>query len=363
MNTLALAPVWVNRSIGGMPSDPGLVPALRRDALWAALAASVPFYVGIISPDGRLEYLNRTDGLDLPPDFSGKSIAELFPTAAAPLCSAIERVVIRGVGEQLEVPNRLPTRTKWITVHLTPIREAGRVTGVLGLGIDDTDSKQASIELRMSVNALHRLLEEREQMAADLHDGILQSLYGVGLRLEAARVAARSGAQGDQHMDRAIAHLNETMAEIRRFIAVGGSSLAVSANWADTLAGVLRSLAVEGGPSLQLEISPMAARRIPTTDRSEIVFIAREAVSNAVRHARATRITVRLVEVGSGVRLAIEDDGVGFTPGRPTTGLGLLTMTRRAGRMGAILSLDPVAGRGTTVHLDLVAPVDSGTPA
>jgi signal transduction histidine kinase len=111
---------------------------------------------------------------------------------------------------------------------------------------------------------------------------------------------------------------------------------------------------------LHLEISPTAAGRIPAADRSEIVFIAREAVSNAVRHARATRINVRLVEVGSGVRLEIEDDGRGFSADRSTAGLGLLTMTRRAGRMGAILSLHPLEGRGTTVHLDLAAPPGEG---
>jgi signal transduction histidine kinase len=161
-------------------------------------------------------------------------------------------------------------------------------------------------------------------------------------------------------MDRAIALLNETMAEIRHFIAGGGSSPTVGADWTDTLAGVLRSLAVEGGPALQLEISPKAVGRISTADRSEIVFIAREAVSNAVRHAKASKVVVRLTEVEAGVQLAIEDDGIGFPADRPTNGLGLLTMTRRAGRMGAILSLDPVAGRGTTVQLDLAAPVGAG---
>jgi signal transduction histidine kinase len=340
-----------------MTSDPE-----RRDALWAAMAASVPFYLGIVSLDNRLQYLNRTDNLDLPSDFAGKPLVELFPDHAAVLCGAIDRVVIRGIGEQVEIANRLPTRTQWIAIHLTPIREDGRITGVLGLGIDVTDSRHASLELRMSVNALHRLLEEREQMAADLHDGILQSLYGVGLRLEAARAAAKAGTgggHGDHHMDRAIADLNRTMAEIRHFIAVGRSSPRATANWEDTLAGVLRSLIVEGGPSLHLEISPTAAARIPAADRSEIVFIAREAVSNAVRHSGATRIDVRLVESPQGVRLEIEDDGRGFHPDRSTEGLGLLTMTRRAGRMGAILSLSPVENQGTTIHLDLAAAVPS----
>ncbi len=352
---MALATVSAPDSIAGMESDPSTASAPRSDALWTAMTAHVPLYVGIISPDGRLQYLNRTDDLNLPPVFIGKRAADLAPQEAAALDAAIDRVVTLGVGEKLEITNRHPTRTTWIAVHLNPIREAGKVTGVLAVGVDVTEAKQASVELRMSVNALHRLLEEREQLAADLHDGILQSLYGVGLRLEAVRVAAKQSG-GDPHLNRAIAHLNETMAEIRGFIEVGRSSPAVSIHWEDTLAGVLRSLAVEGGPTLHLDISPMAAERVPTADRSEIVFIAREAVSNAVRHAAANRISVRLVELERGIRLEIADDGRGFRADGSTAGLGLLTMTRRAGRMGAILSLDPLEGRGTTVRLDLATP-------
>lgn len=342
-----------------MESDPGQF-ALPKDVVWAALAESVPFYVGIISPDGRLRYLNRTEGGEPPDSFIGKSIGVLVPAAAAKIEEAIGRVVRNGQPEELEVPNLLAAGTQWVAVHLAAIWEAGQVTGVLAIGIDVTESKQASIELRMSVNALHRLLEERERMAADLHDGILQSLYGVGLRLEAIRVAARSGMGAAQHMDRAIAQLNETMAEIRRFIAVGRTSPAVTTNWQDTLAGVLRSLAVEGGPAMTLDLAPEAASRIPVADRSEIVFIAREAVSNALRHADAKRINVRLIEAEGRVRLEIEDDGRGFIDSRPPAGLGLLTMTRRAGRMGAILTIRASPGNGTTVHLDLGAPRRGG---
>lgn len=336
-----------------MPTEgESTIPA--HDALWVNLVGSVPFYLAIFSLDGRLRFLNRTRGPDPPVHFVGQTLGELFPNVPGAE-SMIGRVVESGRPLEVELVGALLTGTQTIATHLTPIVESGKVTGVLGVGVDVTEAKQASIELRMSVNALHRLLEEREQMAADLHDGILQSLYGVGLRLEAARVAARSGAVSDQHMDRAIAQLNDTMTEIRRFLDVGRSSLAVNADWEDTFIGVLRSLTADGGPALTIELDPSATNLIPIADRSDTVFIAREAVSNAVRHSRAQRVNVRLFEEHQTVRLQIEDDGQGFSAeGRgPAAGLGLLTMTRRAGRMGAVLTIQSAPGAGTKVHLDM----------
>lgn len=190
-------------------------------------------------------------------------------------------------------------------------------------------------------------------MAADLHDGILQSLYGVGLRLEAARVAGQNSSGPDQHIDRAIDQLKGTMAEIRGFLDTGRASLAADAGWEDTLTGVLRSLSAEAGPEIAIELCPVAAARVATSDRGDIIFIAREAVSNAVRHGQAKRIRVRLSGEGPAVRLEIEDDGRGLSSGGPAPGLGLLTMTRRAGRMGAALTIQSTPGQGTKVQLDV----------
>lgn len=293
-----------------------------------------------------------TRGAHPPDSYLGQSLAELVPDFAG-IGQLLARVVRTRQREVVELAVAMPSALKALSTHFVPIVEDDHVIGVLAVGLDVTDSKQASIELRMSVNALHRLLEEREQMAADLHDGILQSLYGIGLRLEVARVAGKNNQGTDQHVERAIAQLNETMAEIRRFIDVGRASLSANTRWEDALGGVLRSLTADGGPAIMIELGPAAVARVPNTDQSDVVFIAREAVSNAVRHAKATQIDVRLFEDDLGIRLEIEDNGVGFVKNHPLKGLGLLTMTRRAGRMGAVLTLKSAPRQGTKVTLEM----------
>jgi signal transduction histidine kinase len=312
----------------------------------------VPFYVGTVSPGGVVLSINRA-GSVLAERIVGRAVTELAPSADPSFPTALAAVTGGADAATAEFAFPQASGTRWISCHLVPLRSGGEVSSVLVVGFDATEAKQSGAELRMSVNALHRLLEEREELAADLHDGILQSLYGVGLRLEAARGGARGGDAANPHLDRAIAQLNETMADIRRSITVSRSSLAAASRWEDALAGVLRGLEVEGGPTLVVELAPAAARRVSQDDRGEIVFIAREAVSNAMRHARAKRITVRLALQDANVRLEVEDDGQGFHQDTQLAGLGLLTMTRRAGRMGAILTIQTHPGAGTLVRLDL----------
>ena len=86
------------------------------------------------------------------------------------------------------------------------------------------------------------------------------------------------------------------------------------------------------------------------------MFIAREAVSNAMRHSGSKQVTVKLANEATGVRLEIIDDGRGFRPERFETGLGLLTMVRRAGQIGAVLTRESAEGQGTTVRLELQLP-------
>jgi signal transduction histidine kinase len=214
-----------------------------------------------------------------------------------------------------------------------------------------TEGKQAALELRMTVNALHRAIEAKEQLEADLHDGTLQSLYGAGLQLEAARAAL--GKDAAAHLDPAVKQIRSTMAEIRRYIAAGSGALPTSVPWNEALTGLLRGLEVDGGPTIEMALDRQAIGRVSGPSRSELAFIAREAVSNAVRHAAAKRIVVRLLDDGAQIRLEIEDDGAGF-PTRPRRGgLGLLTMTRRAAQIGGSLRVQTEPGSGTLLRLDL----------
>ena len=335
-------------------APPGDFTGRATEALWRALVDNVPYYVALISPDQRLVYLNRPFGSRPISAFTGRFMAELLPAGSEAGLTALGWILEHGGTERLELPLSGDS-TRWFELHLTAIREPdGGVVGVLAVGIETTERRQTAIELRMSVNALHRLIEAREQISADLHDGILQSLYGVGLRLEAARTAG-TGDPGAilTHLDRAIGQLNDTMKDIRRFIKDDRAPVLMTSEWEDTFAGVLRGLESLGGPRLAIDIDRDAAGRVPARLRSDVVFIAREAVSNAMRHSGAGRVSVTLTQDASRVRLAIEDDGRGFSNQPNGEGFGLLTMTRRAGQIGAVLNVQSNPGGGTAVRIDL----------
>jgi signal transduction histidine kinase len=96
-----------------------------------------------------------------------------------------------------------------------------------------------------------------------------------------------------------------------------------------------------------------AAEQVPPASRSDLLLIAREAVSNAIRHAGASRIMVRLFKEEPKIRLEVDDDGRGLRNKPNDTGVGILTMTRRASRIGATLKLDSTPQSGTLVRVDL----------
>lgn len=338
-----------------MTPEPGSQPSGSSESRWLALTWSVPFYVATFSRDGYLTFLNLAPGIDHPEALVGRHVSELFPQGDGPdVREAIARVV-EGTGPvRLEIPAVLQdNRARWLELHLAPLCEADRIVGALAVGRDVTDSRQAAIELRMSVNALHRVIESREQLEADLHDSVLQSLFGVGLQLEAARSASRASGGASEHLDLAVAQLNATMKEIRQFIADGPGSEPAVTRWDEALAGILRGLEVEGGPRIQLRVDPRAVARVSPVAQSEVASIAREAVNNAVRHARARQIVVRLLDDGPNLRLEVQDDGTGFRLDQEGRGLGMLTMTRRAGKIGARLTVQSGPRAGTLVRLDL----------
>jgi signal transduction histidine kinase len=346
-----------------MTPEPPPHPSGTSESRWQALTRGVPLYVATFSRDGYLTFLNRGQGIDNPAPFLGRHISELLPLGdGLDIRDAIDDVVGGASPVRLEIPAMLQDRMRWLELHLAPLREDERIVGVLAVGLDVTDSRQSAIELRMSVNALHRVIESREQLEADLHDSVLQSLFGVGLRLEAARAAARTnGVPGGGHLDLAVAQLNATMKEIRQFIAEGHSSAPPGTRWDEALAGILRGLEVENGPRIQLRVDPKAVARVSPPDQSDVVSIAREAVNNAVRHARARQIVVRLLDDGPDIRLEVEDDGIGFRPDQDVRGLGMLTMTRRASRIGAMLTVQSSPAMGTLIRLDLpVEEADGG---
>ena len=202
------------------------------------------------------------------------------------------------------------------------------------------------------------LVEERERISMDLHDGVVQTLYATGLGLEAALEdipSAPEAARGA--VEQAVARLHATIADIRHYIfdlraAQRDGSRSLRATLEQLLGGLQGS-----GVELVLdapEVAPEAwdgalSKRV----HWEAWHVAREAVSNALRHSGCRRVRVGLRRMGATLEMAVADDGRGFDPARPVdqTHRGLGNMRRRAEAVGGRLEVASQPGRGTTVTL------------
>jgi signal transduction histidine kinase len=198
--------------------------------------------------------------------------------------------------------------------------------------------------------------EERERLARELHDALNQSLFSLTLT---ARAAARHIATDP---NRAAEELNEiavlsrqAMTELRAVV----DGLRTPDLERDGLVPAIRSLADLLSRVHHIEIEVVADEEPGLEGRAEheVFRIVQEALTNAVRHSQAARVTVTVAN-GDGLDVTIRDDGHGFEPGaRNVRGkrLGLTSMRDRASVLGGRLTIESSPGRGSTVHLEVPA--------
>jgi len=194
------------------------------------------------------------------------------------------------------------------------------------------------------------ILEERNRLARDIHDNLAQGFGAILMQLQAAQRDCAASSAVSQRLDTAIDLARTHLVEARRSVGalrpnVGdGEAMATSLKRIADLARLSTHVPIE----LDLDELP----RVGDVIEREIVGIAQEALTNAVRHARARRITVRASAVRSiGVRLSIADDGRGFARDRSAAGFGMTSMQERAERIGASLTIVTAPRSGTEVVL------------
>jgi two-component system sensor histidine kinase DevS len=200
------------------------------------------------------------------------------------------------------------------------------------------------------------IVEERERIAKDLHDGIIQSIYAVGLSLEdMPELMDDDPAEARARVDRAIDALHVTIRDIRNFIMGLRPELLDQRDLVGSLQALAEEVRLNSMVEVETAIDPVAAAALPEHARAPVFHIAREALSNVARHSHATRASVVLRRDLGSVRLEINDNGVGFEPGqeRAPTHQGLTNMAGRAARHGGQLSIESAAGAGTRIIVTL----------
>jgi len=198
------------------------------------------------------------------------------------------------------------------------------------------------------------IADERQRIAREFHDTLEQELVGVSLRLDAATTRAdepklRDLLTATQRLVQQLQTGARSFVWNLRDTALAGQPLAAA------ISQVVANLAA----GRQLEVRTTGeARRLPETVGHELLRVAQEATTNAVKHGGAKRIAITLDFTADNVRLAVQDDGAGFDPAAPVPAghFGLLGMRERVQKLGGQFTLRSAPGTGTSVEVAVPLP-------
>lgn len=308
----------------------------------------------LLGQDGTgLRQAGRTGRvLDLPGHLPGDVLAPLLDVPQEPVPPA-------------QLPAPLDARCADVPLWLVvPLGRDEVPTDVLLVGFDEADACQAvapqllpiaddaSLALdnaRLFEGTRSRAVDTaRRQLAADLHDGVAQSLAHLRMELE---LLAMRDASSRAEAERLAKVAESALLDLRRTIS--GLRLAREDALGTRLERHLREVRTAHGPRIDLIVLAEVPLDASTTE--EAFRVAQEAVSNALRHAVANEITVVLDRRAGGLLLSIEDDGVGLDPDAVdgTAGVGLASMRERARRLQAELRIEATDPGGTRIVLEL----------
>jgi PAS domain S-box-containing protein len=196
------------------------------------------------------------------------------------------------------------------------------------------------------------LLEDRERIGRELHDGAIQALFAEGMALQGMATMTTDPALRAR-MEKTVGRLDEVIRDLRNYIFGLRPGLAADRHLARALRELADQLEQQHGVACAVDVDEAVAARLAPR-AADIVQVTREALSNVGRHASAAtcRLSLR-AEPGFAV-LEVDDDGQGFEPGTGGGGgWGLRNLGERAAAMGGALDIESVPGEGTTVRLRL----------
>ncbi|MDZ4770759.1 MAG: GAF domain-containing sensor histidine kinase [Chloroflexota bacterium] len=203
------------------------------------------------------------------------------------------------------------------------------------------------------------LLEERERVGMDLHDGVIQSLYAIGMQLQLVRLSQPAVADS---VSQATRSLDAVIEDIRRYIHNLNAATYERTSIREGLLDVVARLHIPATLMLTVD-APHGPPPFSPSVVEAVCQIAYEVVSNIVRHADATHASITVTEGASSFRMVVQDDGRGFVPDsldefssdalEDTVGLGLRNIVGRARVHNGEVTVTSAPGGGTRVTLTL----------
>ncbi len=380
--------------------DPSRILPDALEQVVRSLEGASASLITLVQPDGQL----KQAGVYRHPSAPQAQVLPELVTVVAEACARQQPVGVGWDGEMRVLTGETFAGGFSCRAIAVPLRAKDRLLGGLGLGALWQETPLRAEELNM-LNAfagqiasslesvqLYQMLQERElqledlvrqlvhaqegerqRIARELHDATGQTLTALALGL-AAVASSLAGEDASQAanlvrnlrmlVDQAISELRDIMANLRP-AQLDDLGLVPTLRW------YVQQVA-ERNPGLQVELSTARLTgRLPPDHETVLFRVVQEALSNVVRHARATRVIVRLTTRGSAVRLEVTDNGIGFdASARPDLaapsrggGWGLVGMRERVTLAGGRFSLASHPGQGTTVVVELPGADESSQPS
>jgi len=206
------------------------------------------------------------------------------------------------------------------------------------------------------------VLEERDRIGMDLHDGVIQSLYATGLRLENCLEDVGDKPVGiARELHKAIDQLNQVIADVRSYIFQLRPGMLADADLAAAIGGLLQELKVNALLDVELAEEPGACRGLSEEQTTALFMVAQEALTNARKHAQASKVSACLQQHGGLFTMKIVDDGCGFEPDSASKGQGLPNMRERVGKLGGTLTVVSAPKKGTELVVTLAVDTKGAT--
>lgn len=223
----------------------------------------------------------------------------------------------------------------------------GSIASQIGLAVENA-------RLYREVSRL-AVVDERARIGMDLHDGVIQSIYAVGLTLETVQIVMKEHPdRAARLLDDAIAGLNESIRDIRNFI-LDLRPRKFSGDLGEGIQRLVREFRANALVEVELNLDLESLPELPSAVANAIFMTTQEALANISRHAQANQVAVQLQNSHGTVELKISDDGRGFDPAeaRHTLGHGIANMEARAREMDGDFEVSSSPGEGTTVTFRL----------
>jgi signal transduction histidine kinase len=205
------------------------------------------------------------------------------------------------------------------------------------------ETQRAQTELRRL-----EVLEERERIAKELHGGVVQSLFAVGMGLQGAAALEQDPTIASR-LDNAVEDIDRAIRDLRNYIFGLRPGILADRQLNEAIRKLCNEFTARSGVVTVADVDDVVAAEFASR-AADMIMLIREGLSNVRRHAEATTCRVSLRRDAAGVvALQIDDDGTGFDVEGPRSGMGLTNLAARVESMGGTLRLESVGGDGTTL--------------